>query len=196
VKLYFLGTRGEIEARSRRHRRHSVLHVSHGGRALLVATGSARRYDGRGVPGRAFAARAGGRLPNRRRQERDLLRAGPRCRGGTGRRLRGLDLYVGDGAAIGRSIVRYREGKPIGHASIRAQLAWCARTGLGRAIFTHCGSEIVRDERRAAERVAALGAECGVQASIAQDGPELDVRAIGRGRFPDAHPRQRGDDRR
>jgi hypothetical protein len=39
VKLRFLGTRGEIEARSPRHLRHSVLSVSHGGRVLLVDCG-------------------------------------------------------------------------------------------------------------------------------------------------------------
>jgi hypothetical protein len=88
----------------------------------------------------------------------------------------GLDLYVGDGAAIGRSIVRYREGRPIGHASIRAQLDWCARHRVGRAIFTHYGSEIVRDERGAVAKVAALGVRRGVRASIAHDGLELLVR--------------------
>jgi hypothetical protein len=39
VKVRFLGTRGEIALRSGRHRRHSVLLVSHGGRALLVDCG-------------------------------------------------------------------------------------------------------------------------------------------------------------
>jgi hypothetical protein len=40
--------------------------------------------------------------------------------------LSGLDLYVGDGAAVKRSIVRRRDGRATGHASIRAQLEWCA----------------------------------------------------------------------
>jgi ribonuclease BN (tRNA processing enzyme) len=39
VRVGFLGTRGEIERRSRRHYRHSVLLVSHGGRSLLVDCG-------------------------------------------------------------------------------------------------------------------------------------------------------------
>ena len=243
MKLYFLGTRGEIEARSRRHRRHSVLHVSHGGRALLVDfgrdwLGAPPRVDVEALllthahPDHVGGLRAGSRWPvygseqtlsalsryplGERRPlrprrpeqvagmtveafpvEHSLRAPAVGYRIGAGRSaifyapdlvaveepadaFAGLDLYVGDGAAIGRSIVRYREGKPIGHASIRVQLAWCARTRVGRAIFTHCGSEIVRDERRAAERVAALGAECGVQASIAHDGLELDVRAVGR----------------
>jgi phosphoribosyl 1,2-cyclic phosphodiesterase len=60
--------------------------------------------------------------------------------------LSGLDLYVGDGAAAKRSIVRRRDRRAIGHASIRAQLEWCASARVRRAVFTHCGSEIVRGD--------------------------------------------------
>ena len=88
--------------------------------------------------------------------------------------LSGLNFYVGDGAAVTRSIVRRRNGRAIGHASIRAQLDWCARAGVPRAVFTHCGSEIVKgDARTTAATVRALGRECGVEARIAYDGLEL-----------------------
>jgi phosphoribosyl 1,2-cyclic phosphodiesterase len=91
--------------------------------------------------------------------------------------LAGLDLYVGDGAAIVRSILRRRGGTPIGHASIRTQLDWCAAAGVPRAVFTHCGSEIVKgDARGVAHRVAELGRERGVRAEIAHDGLELQLR--------------------
>lgn len=91
--------------------------------------------------------------------------------------LTDLDLYVGDGAAITRSIVRYRDGRAIGHASIRAQLDWCAAAGVRRAIFTHCGSEIVKGDTRATNRkVAELGAERQVEARVARDGLELAFR--------------------
>jgi phosphoribosyl 1,2-cyclic phosphodiesterase len=91
--------------------------------------------------------------------------------------LAGLDLYVGDGAAVTRSIVRRRDGRPIGHASIRAQLDWCAAANVPRALFTHCGSEIVKGDARAvAARVRALGRERGVRAEIAHDGLELTLR--------------------
>jgi phosphoribosyl 1,2-cyclic phosphodiesterase len=91
--------------------------------------------------------------------------------------LDGVEVYVGDGAAITRGIVRRRNGAPIGHASIRTQLDWCAEAGVRRAVFTHCGSEIVRsDARAAAAKVAALGRERGVEAGIASDGMELTVR--------------------
>ena len=90
--------------------------------------------------------------------------------------LAAIDLYAGDGAAITRSIVRYREGRAIGHASIRVQQDWCARARVARAIFTHCGSEIVTGEAGSvAARVAALGRERGVDASVARDGLELTL---------------------
>lgn len=83
-------------------------------------------------------------------------------------------VTVGDGAAVTRSIVRRRNGRAIGHASIRAQLDWCARAGVPRAVFTHCGSEIVKgDARTTAATVRALGRECGVEARIVYDGLEL-----------------------
>src|SRR5690606_10182768 len=58
--------------------------------------------------------------------------------------LRGVRIYIGDGATLARSLVRRRDGRLIGHASIAAQLEWCAREGVSRAVFTHCGSAIVR----------------------------------------------------
>jgi phosphoribosyl 1,2-cyclic phosphodiesterase len=77
---------------------------------------------------------------------------------------------------VRRSIVRRREGRAIGHASIRAQLEWCASAGIRRAVFTHCGSEIVKGEAHAvAAAVRALGGEHGIEARIAHDGVELSV---------------------
>jgi phosphoribosyl 1,2-cyclic phosphodiesterase len=68
--------------------------------------------------------------------------------------LSGIKLYVGDGSAIARPIIRLCHGARIGHASIHQQLAWCAEEGVPKAIFTHCGSEIVRaDGRTVAARI-------------------------------------------
>ena len=39
MKLTFLGTRGEIEARTRRHRMHSSLMISHGGADVMIDCG-------------------------------------------------------------------------------------------------------------------------------------------------------------
>jgi hypothetical protein len=57
--------------------------------------------------------------------------------------LGGVSLYIGDGASIARPPQRRRGKHVIGHASIRAQLEWCKLEGVTRAVFTHCGSQIV-----------------------------------------------------
>ena len=90
--------------------------------------------------------------------------------------LRGVDFYVGDGATIKRSMVRHRDDTLIGHAPIAAQLLWCAQERVGRAIFTHCGSEIVRGDTRAvAARVRSLGEAHGIEARLAHDGLTLTL---------------------
>jgi phosphoribosyl 1,2-cyclic phosphodiesterase len=92
--------------------------------------------------------------------------------------LAGIELYVGDGASRTRGIIRARNGARIGHASIREQLGWCAAEGVARAIFTHCGSALVRgDGRTMAARVRSLGRAAGVEAAIARDGLRLELGA-------------------
>lgn len=247
-RLTFLGTRGEIAIRSRRHRRHSSLLVRHDGARIMIdcgadwlgglraiaptaivlthahpdhaaglaagapcpvyATGETlellRRYplhDRRRLPLRqpvtidgvlfeAFPVRHSIRAPAvgyRISAESssffylpdvaDLPRAS--------RVLRGIDLYVGDGATVTRSMVRRKNGTSIGHAPISFQLDWCAKAGVRRAIFTHCGSQIVRSDPRQAERVVRrLGRARGVEAGIAHDGLTLPIdrkpRSVGR----------------
>jgi ribonuclease BN (tRNA processing enzyme) len=91
--------------------------------------------------------------------------------------LRNVDLYVGDGATLMRPLTRARGRVLIGHASIHAQLRWCQHAGVREAIFTHCGSGIVRaDAGEVAERVAAIGREHGVIACVAHDGLVKVVR--------------------
>ena len=59
-----------------------------------------------------------------------------------------------------------------------AQLRWCAEAGVSRAIFTHCGSGIVRSDPRAiADKVKRLGEEQGVSAALARDGMVLSLDA-------------------
>lgn len=91
--------------------------------------------------------------------------------------LRGIDVFVGDGATIKRALVRKRNGSLIGHAAVQTQLTWCQKEGVRRAVFTHCGSPIVAgDERLVARDVRRLGDERGVQAEIAYDGMEIVLR--------------------
>jgi phosphoribosyl 1,2-cyclic phosphodiesterase len=95
------------------------------------------------------------------------------------RALHRCDPYIGDGATITRSMVRQPEGttEPIGHASIRTQLEWCARAGVSRAIFTHCGSAVVRPgDEEAMARIGPLAREHGLDVQFATDGMELVLR--------------------
>jgi phosphoribosyl 1,2-cyclic phosphodiesterase len=94
--------------------------------------------------------------------------------------LRGIDVYIGDGATIRRSMVRRRSGTLIGHAPIAAQLGWCAEAGVRRAVFTHCGSPIVNGDARVVNAVVRrLGDEHGVDASVACDGDRLSFPVDG-----------------
>jgi phosphoribosyl 1,2-cyclic phosphodiesterase len=91
--------------------------------------------------------------------------------------LAGTSLYIGDGASVVRSLFRRCGQTVIGHASIQTQLDWCQTEGIARAVFTHCGSQIVgADGRSVGARVRRLGREHGVAARIAYDGLSLTVR--------------------
>ena len=88
--------------------------------------------------------------------------------------LRGIAVYIGDGATMTRSMVRKQSGTLIGHAPIAVQLGWCERAGVHRAIFTHCGSAIVRGQpQRLSVTLRQLGCERDVAASLACDGDRL-----------------------
>jgi ribonuclease BN (tRNA processing enzyme) len=84
--------------------------------------------------------------------------------------LKDVDLYIGDGARIQRSRIFARLGVLFGHASIRNQLRWCAKAGVPRALFTHCGTEIVTGGAATEAAVAELGHDVGVAAAVAKDG--------------------------
>lgn len=87
-----------------------------------------------------------------------------------------INLYIGDGATVARSFVRKRGGALIGHAPVRTQLTWCHKEGVPRAIFTHCGSQIVTgDEDARLSDVKAMARERGVAAEVAFDGMEVDL---------------------
>ena len=75
-----------------------------------------------------------------------------------------------------RPIVRRRDGISTGHAPIRAQLDRCAQEGVTRAIFTHCGSQIVAgDATQLTHRMHDIGNERGVDAVIAHDEMTVDL---------------------
>ena len=234
IDLTFLGTRGEIGARSRRHCRHSALLVRRGRARLMIDCGAdwLNRLKSvaptaivltHGHADHALGLAGGAPCPVYATEETSSLIArfpiedrrvvapqtpftiggvtfeafpvqhslrapavGYRVSAGRAalfyvpdlaaiedqrEALRGIDLYVGDGATVVRSMVRMRDHALIGHAPISAQLGWCAAEGVARAIFTHCGSGIVKgDTKRIAARIRELGKERGVEASVAYDG--------------------------
>lgn len=91
--------------------------------------------------------------------------------------LAGIDLYIGDGSSLTRSLVRRHHDQLFGHTTIRAQLGWCEDCGVPRALFTHCGSQIVDgDERVLRAKVRAMGRKRGVDAAIAHDGMSIILR--------------------
>lgn len=97
--------------------------------------------------------------------------------------LAGVQLYVGDGASLVRPLIRRRGEVPFGHSPIRTQLKWCAEAGVPRAIFTHCGTGIVTADPAAVEaRVHEMGRALGLDAALAHDGLEFDVRGARRNR--------------
>lgn len=84
-----------------------------------------------------------------------------------------LILYSGSRLSHYGDLIAVRTGL----GPIRSQLTWCEKEGVDRAIFTHCGSEIVAgDERKLGPKVRRLGLDRGVRARIARDGLELVLR--------------------
>lgn len=237
--ITFLGTRGSIELKNRRHRRHSALLIQHRNRRVMVDCGADwlgrvmglapdaivvthahdDHVDGlrQGAPCPVYATAetwdliAGYPIERRRRLaprtsevieglnfEACPVQHSLRCpavgyRIGIGQAvifyvpdvaaiaepaevLAGSTLFIGDGATLTRPILRRQGGVLTGHTAIRTQLGWCRDAGIARAVFTHCGSEIVGgDERRLGAKVRALARECGVSARIAYDGLQIDL---------------------
>lgn len=84
--------------------------------------------------------------------------------------LKGVRIYIDDGATVTQSFIRKRGKALIGHSPVRTQLTWCEKEGVPRAIITHCGSEIVTgDERGISAKIRAMAAERRVDVRIAYD---------------------------
>jgi phosphoribosyl 1,2-cyclic phosphodiesterase len=234
MKLTFLGTRGYVEPRSRRHRQHAALRVEYRGRDVMIDCGEdwldslaelrpgavvlthahpdhagglaegapcpvfateatwkeidgfpiedrrtvapGEPFDVRGIGFQAFGLEHSTRCPAvsyRVNAGRVAVHYAPDVayihqRAGA---LAGCDLYVGDGASLARPMIRRRGDHLIGHAPVRTQLTWCAKEGVPRAVFTHCGAQIVAgDERTLGAQLRDWAQERGVQAEFASDG--------------------------
>src|SRR5207249_3094591 len=177
VKLTFLGTRGEIEARTRRHHMHTSLLVSYRRAKVMIDCGQdwLGKFDRlqpdaivltHAHPDHAWGLKNGAPCPV---HAPDLVFIRDRAAA-----LRGVKIYIGDGATLTRSFIRRRGKSLIGHSPVRTQLTWCGKEGVPRAVITHCGSEIVKgDERKIGAQLREMAAERGIEACIAHDGMEL-----------------------
>jgi phosphoribosyl 1,2-cyclic phosphodiesterase len=238
MKLTFLGTRGEIEAPTRRHRMHSSLLVSYRGANVMIDCGldwlgKFQRLHPDAIvlthahPDHAWGLKKGAPCPvyapeqtwrtlkgceinnrqfikERARKkicgigfeafavEHSILAPAVAYRVSAGHgcifyapdlvfihdraALKGVQVYIGDGATVTRPFVRKRGDRLIGHATVWIQLGWCAKEGVPQAVITHRGSEIVAgDERALGAKLSAIAAERGIQACIAHDGMQLTL---------------------
>ncbi|MDY6793747.1 MAG: MBL fold metallo-hydrolase [Actinomycetota bacterium] len=242
MKLVFLGTRGEIEARSGLHHMHSSLMISYGGRSVMIDCGADwlgrfEELNPRAIvithahPDHAWGLKGGSPCPVYATAISWELMDGYPIEDGSrhvvkareplhiedmvfeafevehsthcpavsyritagraafhyapdvayihdrGEALRGVKLYIGDGATMKRPMIRKRGDRLVGHAPVRTQLTWCKKEGVPRAVFTHCGSGIVKGEPEIiATELERLAVERGVEAAIAHDGLEMILR--------------------
>lgn len=90
--------------------------------------------------------------------------------------LKGVQIYIGDGATVTQSFIRKRGKALIGHSPVRTQLTWCQKEGVPHAIITHCGSEIVTgNERDITAKIYAMALERDVDVQIAYDGMKVKL---------------------
>jgi phosphoribosyl 1,2-cyclic phosphodiesterase len=235
--LTFLGTRGEIDARTRRHRMHTSLLVSYCGAKVMVDCGldwlgKLQRVDPSAIvlthahPDHAWGLKRGAPCPVYATQttwqelqhypikDRHVIKertptkicgitfeafpvehsvlspaVGYRVSAARARifyvpdlifihdrkaALKGVQMYIGDGATVTRSFIRRRGEALIGHSPVRTQLTWCEKESVPRAIITHCGSEIVTGQnRKILAIVRAMAAERGIEVRIAYDGMKV-----------------------
>lgn len=84
--------------------------------------------------------------------------------------LKSVDLYIGDGSTVQKSLIRKKNSQIYGHASVKTQINWCAHARIKRAIFTHCGTELVTKARINEKYIQKLGIEKNLSVSVAHDG--------------------------
>ena len=93
--------------------------------------------------------------------------------------LSGADLYIGDGSTLKATLVRrHQSGVLIGHTTVRAQMGWLAKYGIGRAIFSHFGKgPIEMGEPALKEGLSELAAEKapGCRVTAARDGLSIEA---------------------
>lgn len=89
--------------------------------------------------------------------------------------FKGIKFYIGDGATIVRPMIRLKGKEIFGHANIRQQLTWCKKNKVPMMIITHCGSDIVKNEKKALKQIEKLAKERKVQVRLAHDGWKIKI---------------------
>lgn len=84
--------------------------------------------------------------------------------------LTGVDVYIGDAATLTRPLVRRRGNALFGHTTVRAQLNWCKRYGIGRAYIVHCGKQLVEMKPDLLQQRVDELAGPEINATVAHDG--------------------------
>ncbi|HEX76908.1 MAG TPA: MBL fold metallo-hydrolase [Dehalococcoidia bacterium] len=86
--------------------------------------------------------------------------------------LKGVDLYIGDGSSLTRDIIRRRDDKLFGHASMMRQVRWAE--GIKQVLFTHVGHlRKTEADVNQALRIASDG-----RAKLAEDGMSLEFESL------------------
>lgn len=235
MQLIFLGTRGEIDPKTKRHRMHTSLLLTHRGKKIMIDCGTSWLHRvgkikpdhivlthahpdhcwglKKGAPCPVWATKGTWKLIESFpiEDKRILLQRRRKQIGGisfeafpvwhsirapaVGYRIicgrtkffyvpdvtwipqiesafRGIAFYIGDGATIVHPMIRKHapSGQIFGHATVRQQLTWCKKQKVKTMIVTHCGSAIVRHEKRAVRQIEALAEERGIRVKIAYDG--------------------------
>lgn len=238
MKLTFLGTRGEIDPQTKRHRMHTSLLITYRGKKVMIDCGTSwlkrikkLRPDHIVIthahPDHCWGLREGAPCPVWTTKEtwkliksfpiadrRVLLHRKRKKIAGisfepfpvwhsirapaVGYRIlcgkvkffyvpdvtwipriqsafRGIAFYIGDGATLVHPMIRKHapSGQIFGHATVRQQLTWCKKQKVRKMIVTHCGSGIVRHEKKAIRHIEKLAEERGVEVTVAHDGLEI-----------------------
>jgi len=246
MKLIFLGTRGNIEARTDKHHNHSGVKVSYYDTEIIIDCGEdwlddVHRWDVDAIilthahPDHAFGLRDGSPCPvyatedtwenmdNFKIEEKMWIKerepflipkgsdhhlkleafpvlhstrapaVGYRVKAGSAEifyvpdvawikdredAITGIDIYIGDGATLKKSMIRKPGDTIIGHVPIQTQLTWCQKTGVRRAIFTHLGSQIVEgDQEEIMAKIRSMADERNIEeVSIAEDKMSIVIK--------------------
>jgi phosphoribosyl 1,2-cyclic phosphodiesterase len=89
--------------------------------------------------------------------------------------LRGVKLFIADGASVHRSLLRFEDGMLYGHASLFTQLQWCGEQRVPCMLASHCGEEIIENESRIVHQLQHRARKLHVKADIAHDGMTLKL---------------------